>query len=518
MPTVTKSGNRASKLLRKLIARARSSGDLRLPTVQKLAKMACVAPRTMWKAVATMREHGVLLARPRSGIRVTGRLGEDERPADRRAGPKWERLYAQLKSDIVTGRYKAAAPLPAPKALCVSYGVVHPTMKKALDRLVQDHAITPSRRSYKIVTVLSPARRNTIVLVGQGDSFGDLDMSLGRNSERLRLLESECARAGIRLLTRTGYWTGPSMAGLDNIERLIGDPASRSAILGFMVWSTSLPDKFMKDLLGLMSTTRKPVAVLDERGDVSFGGMIGKNPRARVFEVALGAEPGRQTARYLLSLGHRKLAYIHPEPMPRWAHNRLIGMKEEFGSVATPTEIRLFPVDTSAAERLEFMDDPELRVIVDTIQRRRSGAKKLSQPIPVRTTNEIIGRIYDSVYRLVLRESALPVLEEVLSQADATAWIGANDHVAAVCVDFLRSKGLSIPAQYSVVGFDDTYEASLLKLTSYNFNSAACVNAMLGHILRAGLDKGRKSTGGQNVEIKGFITVRASTGEARKTK
>jgi hypothetical protein len=61
----------------------------------------------------------------------------------------------------------------------------------------------------------------------------------------------------------------------------------------------------------------------------------------------------------------------------------------------------------------------------------------------------------------------------------------------------------------SVISFDDTLEAFLWKLTSYNHNVSAIMHAMLAHILDPRMTADAPGRGAA-VEIEGFVTQRGT--------
>ena len=103
-----------------------------------------------------------------------------------------------------------------------------------------------------------------------------------------------------------------------------------------------------------------------------------------------------------------------------------------------------------------------------------------------------------------------PALEWLLgSHSDLTAWVCANDGIAVIAHDFLVEKGLSVPGDVSLVGFDDSADSFYRGLTSYNFNSRGVAQALLTHLL----DRGRsRELWGQrtDVTIEGFVHDRRS--------
>jgi LacI family transcriptional regulator len=86
-----------------------------------------------------------------------------------------------------------------------------------------------------------------------------------------------------------------------------------------------------------------------------------------------------------------------------------------------------------------------------------------------------------------------------------------NDAIAWPCVTLLRSRGVRVPQDICVAGFDDTLESFLNGLTSYNFNSEGAAQGMLNHILAPprGPTRGRRQ---RVAEVPGFVSLRATTG------
>jgi DNA-binding LacI/PurR family transcriptional regulator len=67
------------------------------------------------------------------------------------------------------------------------------------------------------------------------------------------------------------------------------------------------------------------------------------------------------------------------------------------------------------------------------------------------------------------------------------------------------SHGKRVPDDISVIGFDDTVDASRRRLTSYNFDVPRAVSASLRHILGP---QERAESMRVPVEIEGFLNVR----------
>jgi DNA-binding LacI/PurR family transcriptional regulator len=93
--------------------------------------------------------------------------------------------------------------------------------------------------------------------------------------------------------------------------------------------------------------------------------------------------------------------------------------------------------------------------------------------------------------------------------------VGLSDSCARTALDFLRRRGVAVPEEISLVGFDNEAESFATGLSSYDFNMAAAVGAMLEHIMGAPLYRRPAEPQPVVVEIPGRVVARATTGAAR---
>jgi DNA-binding LacI/PurR family transcriptional regulator len=90
-----------------------------------------------------------------------------------------------------------------------------------------------------------------------------------------------------------------------------------------------------------------------------------------------------------------------------------------------------------------------------------------------------------------------------------TAWVLANDAVAVMARDYLSRRRIRVPRDISLIGFDDSVDAMKYRITSYNFNIAQVVHAMVHHVVTCGRLPTKRRL--QPVEIEGIIVERVST-------
>lgn len=192
----------------------------------------------------------------------------------------------------------------------------------------------------------------------------------------------------------------------------------------------------------------------------------------------------RMLLRHLVALGHRSIAYA-AGPVHSWADARRREALWEFAGAVAP------------------------RAVDET--------SPLGDVADVHIT--VLGRFPPRV------SGGVQAADLALS-AGATAVIGYNDLVAAGVVDRLRERGVRVPGDVSVAGFDDIPAAAMVRpaLTTVH---VPCLQAgrlaadvLLAQIVRA-RDGAEAPTGGASADIAsrvvgGDLVIRRSTGPVRR--
>ncbi|MBD3343552.1 MAG: hypothetical protein GF401_00645 [Chitinivibrionales bacterium] len=91
-----------------------------------------------------------------------------------------------------------------------------------------------------------------------------------------------------------------------------------------------------------------------------------------------------------------------------------------------------------------------------------------------------------------------------------TAWICANDDIASFAREFLFRKGINVPQQLSIIAFDDSHIALKKRITSYNFNIEAALEAALRFVCSSQARSQKPKVEYRTIE--GFINERETTG------
>jgi len=500
----TSAYQKAYQYVTALIERLRSENDRFLPNVYSLARQAGTSHVTIIKVLDCLREKGVLTSG--RGRRV--RIIDPARP-ENTAGVsperclKWERLYRRINSGIVNGVYLPGAPLPSPKELMKTYGACYRTMRKALDRLLRDGRIITRPRGYAAAPVAALKRHDTVVLSGPMDASGEIAFYTPRSPEFLRMVEQECSRIGVRLEICPYDQEGDRFGGPGRYRRTFLD--RNTSVIGFIVWTTGIAPDPLRRFMHRLAAAGRPAALLEESAVYELPPLPSRR-RFRLFSMGISSLAGRRMGRYLLDLGHRRIAYIAPTHNNLWSRNRLAGLRSVFADAGLPGGVAAFTDERFAFPQQYPPQQSRVDAVIRMITQRQAEEEAMPVLLSRSGINELRTRIDQITWGNTMRGILIPFLEKAAADPSITAWVGAEDNTAASCLEYLRIIGKTAPRDVSVAGFDDAIEASLYKLTSYNFNTPAVVRAMLDFILNP-----RAPGGGDAVEIEGTVVSRRSS-------
>jgi DNA-binding transcriptional regulator YhcF (GntR family) len=488
-----------------------------LPSVHSLATSAGVSHPTMLKAIHVLVDLGVLTARQGSRCRISG--DESAIASFVKAGDgdfafgrlRHDEVREWLTADIVRGLYRAGEPLPLPKELRARYGVCHRTLAKALDRLLSEGRIERHNRRYLLPRPRSSLPGNRVVLFARGRTNGTLTFYVPGERDRFRALEHDCAQMGMSLHAVACHYEGAQMTYVGKGKNSFGTlRAGDEAVLGFMVWAGDLDEQLCDLLNTTLPQYGKPMAVLNDRRLRPSCVRHGSGAITRHFAFSTGGESGRAVGRYLFALGHRAVAYLSIRGEEAWSVNRFEGLRAAMTEGDPNCVVRQFAI--SPPGEVETIVDSSMRIRRDL----RSAVSVTLSPLPNtggrRESLEQMMRVrlrelYD---RESMRARIRPVLEQAIRFKEATAWAGANDWAALDAMEYLRRHGRRVPRDTSVVGFDDLLEASIQGLTSYNFNGAAVMHAMLLHLTDPHHGPAAANPS-RPFEVPGVITMRQTT-------
>jgi DNA-binding LacI/PurR family transcriptional regulator/DNA-binding transcriptional regulator YhcF (GntR family) len=452
----------------------------RLPSVRSLAARFGAGTRTVQEGLELLKREGLIESRSRSGYWRAGQLPDLEPPEARQGSHDFA---ARLAEEIRTGKHPWDVPLPSSKEQARIWGCHPQTAAKVFGVLCAQGLL--QRRGRQHVPVRPKTARRvegpTILCLGAPAADGGIRIDTDRELDFWRDLGSLAAEAGLSLQREP--WR-PGMA--ISSKRVVGVVAS--------AWHHHDPLALCRDL----ERIRLPVCVWIEEHTIQS--KFRRSSRLRFHEQGYSAEIGSHLARHLFDLGHQHLAYISPWHSSQWSRNRLRGIQEEAARRGGKVSVRVLEGESDWDHLAPAREDAALNAKFprELLEELVEGDASLLHE----------GSILELAWNRILRDT-IPLLEGALADG-ATAWIGANDRCALQIHGWLASRGIRVPQDISLAGFDDTAGALRADLTSFRFASADMARAMIRQILS---HRGMSST---LTRHEGVVVGRGSTGAGRQ--
>ncbi|MBD3343893.1 MAG: GntR family transcriptional regulator [Chitinivibrionales bacterium] len=459
----------------------------------------------MWKATQKLQKQGILSSIKGHYIIINKPDSDHQESSGQslipdRAPILWEKIKAQLAKDILNHVFPPDNPLPSLKELQHHYHINFRTLRKALDALVEEGIIIPRNRGYAVAAVAKRRSNVRIILVGHWENG---HLALGMHDETfLRSLEVSCAQAEIPL----------ELIGVEKQEngifpRLIGSGEACNLsrgdeVLGYLYLS-NIADDTHTVIVNSLAQTKKPVAVLDETGAWPAVPRHLSSRLFRFFRNTISPVPAQQVARLLLSLEHKRIAYISPFHANVWSIRRIEGLQSVYKEAGNIDNV--VPFVEALSHKQEAVQRTDIGKLIDYYEQWKTS-------IPDEFKIEI-----DPVVELIrtravrwgeLRYKLNPLFDKLCNDRSISAWVFPTDFLGTIAQDYLNDKGYKVPDDISVISFDDSYRALRNGLTSYNFNMPAAVNAMLGFVTNSYAANLPSKNG--IVEIEGMIVERGS--------
>lgn len=515
--------DKATERILRIAAKRRAAGLDTMPTIRELRSLTGYSHVTVWKAVRQLTERGVLRTVRGHAIRILPSSADTDRDqpvsSARRVDPTpapttaWSRLADDLERGLLIGTYPPGMELPSSKELAASYGMSARTIARALDSLRRRGLVQPHGRGYRPRELMRPLDANTVVLVQRApvhaESAGSTDY---RTHDFFRALEHECARAGLALKVASLPQLHEHGALPNRLDEYCREQWGVKTVLGYLLRTVGMRQDQVADVLLSLAHTGKPGASLSETARIDHASLPHAGPLLTRFTMAHSARAGEDMGRYLLSLGHRNVAYLSASHGNAFSRNRLAGLRTVYARAGLTHAVKAFTTDRTRNEYRGEPDGQARASLNERVQRVVRHARTDDRQL-ARALADLRADITITLAREQVRSALLPLFNEAIAHTDLTAWVGATDVTALHCQAWLNARNVSTPERLSVVGFDDTVEASMARLTSYNFNIPAAVQAMVRQVV--GPERVRRGRSDGPREIEGFVAQRGSSGEAR---
>jgi DNA-binding LacI/PurR family transcriptional regulator/DNA-binding transcriptional regulator YhcF (GntR family) len=541
----------AEVFLRQYLAENQCTPSRWLPSARQLARMAGVSTHCMWRAARDLAEKGEVEIAPRRGIRRAGRsLQEPALPAgaagfkeEEPQSPRWRYLCGRLREEVLRGAFRPGDPLPSSKELCASYGSCYPTLRKALRELCAEGWLEPYGKRFRVPGPHARSYRPTILVIGNSVVSMRFDQTNPRQREFMSVIQQKCGKAGINLDIFPVNFHSPDIE-----SKIIRATRDRSADLGYIVLPvdrsgfTGIPQ-----VLSALALVRKPVSVFDNQGDTEAPGFAVTGGLCRIFSIG-GRSAGRHVGNVLLGNGHREAVYLSKDHEQFWSQERYKGLCRAFASAGFGGAVHLVtlaPYDIalclSGLTRREYerilrvtFDGVVLERLMEDFDAARKGRPPVKIPLRLRrhiarhfrlclkmVDSDVDRLVFEKFKQSVITDAYIqglgvvlrPLFEEARAFPSATAWVAANDETAVEALKYLQSRGVRVPKELSVTGFDDSEQAFDHGLTSYNFNVDEIAGRTLSFILYQA--KLARPSRRYREEIEGVWIERETTSPAR---
>ncbi len=492
---------RAESGLRTLIRDAQANGVTLLPSLNMLAVRLQVSRVTVLRAMRRMEQAGCVVGLPGRGYVVTGvapavSSSRPPRPSSRPPAPcpRWRELRDSLINDMLEGHFPPGSTLPSTKELCVRYGCGYSSLLHAIRSLLAERRLTRHGRRYVVREATAPKSQSFIGLVSFTHYPANLVLIGPHGAPLWRTMEHECTR---RRLSAVGR----------DVAAAAAEPwPEGGTMVGCIMAHLGRNRKGPAQALRAILSARLPVALIDQGGCEATLAQEYPSPLVRCFALGTQRGCGRRVGEYLLARGHRGVLFIAPRDA-QIERTRWKGVCEPFRKVGLTDAVVFRALDLSAPPRTgrthEFVELMHRALgAADTLPVHEVGRMRR------RALNFALGSFSSTVRA---PETTRTLLAQMPQTEPATAWVAFNDELALSLLEYFQEAGIELPCDLSLVSFDDTTEAYLQGVTSYNFNIPALVNAVLKHILSP-KRSGRRSP---VVEIPGMVMERRTSGSIR---
>lgn len=506
---------KALRFLEQRITAATALGSDRLPPIAQLARTLRVSPVTMQKAVRALVHEGRLVSVPRRGLRIVDRDGGAPRdtyrtpPAPTIGRPRWMVVKEALHERIARGEFAPGTVLPPIDSLRYTLHAGSRTVRAAIDGLVDTGLVAPHGKGFMVSEPAVARHGGTIVFLNAERPSRLRTTADNRLRSFVLALQRETFRKNCRMETVDDLGTNVCERRLrQRVERIV----AASNVLGIVAYTIDSAGALSRKLIESLRGLDIPLAMVELARMQPPDTSLFRRPHCRLFSIVSSRRAGQQAGAYLFSKGHRRVAVITPYEKQKWCIERIDGFREAFpererglihqyGSAALPEEVHYLdylrhqpfmePIRHAAWELLDICDE----------HLGGGGSDFFDTHLVPYVSSRHVGAMVCPLFEQALRDSA------------ATAWLLPQDTIMVHAHRFLIARGIRVPQDLSLFGFDDTTEAALRNLDSYNFNIERIALAALQFVLTWSTSR-RRAPVPEVTEIPGFVSGRGSVSEA----
>jgi len=354
-------------------------------------------------------------------------------------------------------------------------------------------------RSYSANVPAHPSARSTVLLVARTATGGTVDFP--RAYDSIRELQQECTTEGV---TVELVQYGRTDTCIDDLRRKVHDHIG-NPVLGIIIWTLTIPEREVLNLLSSCRALGVPVSIIDDSGTTN---LVPHHHTRNVclFSTVNDRHAGAEIGRTLAALGHRRVAFISASHETCGSAARAAGLEH----VLKRCGGHVYRFVDDWRERTDEMVSLRSRLL-EALGGCLTGRSLQRMPV---MNEQLTAELREAVIRKLGVESEHMTLHSLMEDAvqydEVTAWACYNDNAAVQARRFLANYGRQVPDDISLIGIDDTPAALEQSLASYNFNGRAVMRAALLNLLYPA--RMRRFEG--HYQVEGFLSVRSSLGRA----
>lgn len=485
-----------------------TKGATQLPPVRKLAQLCGVSLVTANKAVVQLRNEGAIISRWGHGNFSPSHVPftvNKKSTVDECHESKFISIVNSIKKDLSSGHYPPHEPLPQIKHLVNIYGVSSPTIRNALNHLINENALVRNGNKFLFKTTRSKLRLR-IAIIAFGTDHNTVKIATEREQNFYRQLSIAAANhdVDLEIICYNDYLDSPVFFVPENQN--LKSYLQNDVFCGIILSSYHM--KNSAECLRHLSLLKKPISVwIQDHSVLALVSRYSNKDNITFFDASYSTLPGFETAKFLYEKGHRSIAFISPFHASSWSKNRLQGIQCFFKSINESFAIHEFVLD-------EFISDYSfMEKIIETGQLNKFlSAGKLKYTLNKALHNRISNLEIEG--NKLLRDNLIynysnSLFEKALNQPGISAWIAVNDLTACMINDFWDFKKIAVKMRPALISFDNTFESLEKGISSYDFNTSGDVNNMILHLLypNSALFSSKKRV----IRIKGTVVQRKSS-------
>jgi DNA-binding LacI/PurR family transcriptional regulator/DNA-binding transcriptional regulator YhcF (GntR family) len=440
-----------------LIANANAKGAGDLPrSISQLSKMFRVSCGTVKKALDMLRADGLLAGN-------AALLSAPQRKAD--SVGSHGALYSALSMAIQTGEYAPGAALSKISSLAALHHASSVSVCRVLARMKGENFVHKSGKKW----IAGPqpagpggARTSTrhdppvaLILSANAEGWHSFNQD-APVSAFASAFHREMDGAGIRTLAAFAHATeipGHALVtGRDAVMETIRQAGGRYAGAVVFIQPWEMPDA--AEWFGMLAATGRPSVYFDSTDlGARFdrrGLALGKN-HFRCHLDEKGAV--RECLDALAARGHAKIAVpVFSDPGFAWIARRAANIRQASRSSGSALVAHCVKHREAFWEFAEWKKIASFAAAFERHPREPAGAEDRA--------------IYRKQTTLEIASSIMPRLARLLTDVQPTAWVAPNDRFAREYYLWLKSLGVRIPEDLSMISFDNQTNARFFPLSS----------------------------------------------------